>query len=371
VKIAYLSTFYPYRGGIAHFNALMYRAFEKQQHDIKAFTFSRQYPQILFPGSTQYANPTDDADKVPAIRSLDTINPITYLTTAQKIWHFKPDILIMKYWMPFFAPSLGTVARLLKRKGTKTVAILDNIMPHEKRIGDQLFNNYFLTALDCAVVMSQTVERDLITLQPTTKYLFHPHPIYSHFGEKIDKQQARKQFNIPTESKVLLFFGLIRAYKGLDLLLETFANLPPDYYLIIAGEPYEDTQKYKTLISHNKNKDRIIFHDRYVPDNAVNTFFSAADVNILPYKTATQSGVLAISYHFDLPVIVTEVGSLHETVNQYQTGISIAYPDKALLLEAIQAFFDEPRQEFSKQISLFKERYTWESLASAIVSVVQ
>ncbi|MCS7004315.1 MAG: glycosyltransferase [Cytophagales bacterium] len=366
MKIAYLSTFYPYRGGIAHFNALLYRAFEQQSNTIKAFTFTRQYPEILFPGSTQYVSSADKVDNIPAVRVLDTINPITYFSTAHQIQKFKPDILVMKYWMPFFAPSLGTVARLLRKKGVKTAAILDNVKPHEKRIGDNLLNRYFLSSLDFAVVMSPTVEQDLKDLSPSLPYVFHPHPTYNHFGQKLPKSQAREYFNIPNHAKVLLFFGLIRAYKGLDVLIESFNRLSEEYYLLIAGEPYEDTQKYRALVAQNKNRERIFIYEKYIPDNEVNLFFSAADVNILPYKSATQSGVLTISYHFDLPVIVTKVGSLHDTVEKYRTGITIQHADVPHLVEAITSFFHSS-YSYEENISNFKKVYTWESLAAQIV----
>lgn len=368
MKIAYLSTFYPFRGGIAQFNALLYRAFA-EKHQINAYTFTRQYPEFLFPGSTQYASETDIADKIPAIPLLDTLNPFSYLTTAHKIAAFAPDILVMKYWMPFFAPALGTVAGKLKKNGTKIITILDNVIPHEKRFYDDTCNRYFLNRNNGFVVMSETVKKDLLSLQPAAKYIFHPHPLYSHFGQKINQSEAKKQLNIPENKKVLLFFGLIRAYKGLDLVIEAFDKLSDEYFLIIAGEPYQDFSVYQALIDKNVNKDRILVHAQYVSDRQVPIFFSAADVNLLPYKSATQSGVVSIAYQFDLPVIVTDVGSLAEMVTPYQAGIVINAPESSLLTDAIQTYFhDKLKANFENNIHHFKKNYNWNNLAESIVT---
>src|SRR6185295_1202851 len=227
MKIAYLSTFYPFRGGISQFNASLYRELEKN-HEIKAYTFSRQYPDILFPGNSQYVSDNDPADKIPAERILDTVNPLSYYSAASKINSFSPDIFLTKFWMPFFAPALGKVARKLNKKTTK-IAVLDNVIPHEKRPFDDNLIRYFLNSYDKFVVMSGKVKEDLLTLKPNAEFVQVMHPLYSHFGAKTDKRTARQKLNIGIEKKVLLFFGFIRDYKGLDLLIEALAMLPEDY----------------------------------------------------------------------------------------------------------------------------------------------
>ena len=367
-KIAFLSTFYPYRGGIAQFNASLYRAFENLGNPVAAYTFKRQYPEILFPGSSQYASESDSADKIPAKRLLDSINPITYFTTAAEIAKFQPDILLIKYWMPFFAPSLGMVSRQLRKKGTKIIPIMANVTPHEKRVGDSQLNQYFLNSSDGFVVMGSATQNDLLALKPDAKFLSHPHPVYAHFGEPLQPEEARKQLNIPDGKKVLLFFGLIRAYKGLDLLIEAFAKLSDEYFLIIAGECYEDFGKYDEQIANNPNKDRIQKHVRYVTDSELSVLFSAADVSVLPYKSATQSGVVSASFHFDVPVIVTDVGSLKETVEMFKGGLSIEKPDANLIHQKIEEFFKgNTAQEIRQALHNQKEAYNWENLAKKIL----
>ena len=371
MKIGILSAFYPYRGGIAQFNASIYRNFEKQNHQVKAFTFSLQYPEFLFPGATQFVTENDKADRIDADRVLNTVNPFSYYTTYKKILKFQPDLVILRYWMPFFAPSLGTVAYLLRQKRIKTMAILDNITPHEKKIGDKILNNYFISNNDGFLVMGSSVEKDLLEIKPNAKYLFHPHPLYSHFGEKIEKQVARAKLQISNHKKVLLFFGLIRKYKGLDLVIETFNDLDEDYFLLIAGESYEDFSKYQEAIAKNKNKENISVNTAYILDDEVPKYFCAADVCVLPYKSATQSGIIAISYHFDLPVIVTDVGSLKEIVMPYQSGIVIDQPKTELIIKAINQYFEDGKPEFyQKNIQKFKEKYSWEGLTDQIVKFV-
>lgn len=369
MKIAFLSTFYPYRGGIAQFNAALYRALEKE-HEVKAFTFSRQYPDLLFPGKTQYISKSDEADEIPALQILDSLNPLTYYWTAKKINAFKADLLVISYWMPFFAPSLGMVAKLVGKKGTKVISILHNIIPHEPKIGDLMFNRFFVRQNHACITLSQAVSKDLKTISSTKKHSFHPHPIYEHFGKKIDKNLACEQLGLPKGKKVLLFFGLIRDYKGLDVLIEAFNDLSEEYILVIAGECYGKVEKYLELISKNKNKNRIFKHIRYIPDQEVPLFFSVADLLVLPYRTATQSGVVAVSYHFDLPVIVTDVGSLKELVGKHELGLVVSEPNSTEINSAIQTFFKgDLKTKFQINIRQFKNKYSWDSLAREIINL--
>jgi glycosyltransferase involved in cell wall biosynthesis len=362
VKIAYLSTFYPFRGGIAQYNAALYRELEKE-HEVKAFTFSRQYPNFLFPGKTQYVTESDIADKIESTAVLDTANPFTYLSAARKIKAYKPDLLLVKYWLPYFGPSLGTVAR---RLNCKSIAILDNVIPHEKRPGDVAFTKYFLKSFDGFISMSKEVENDLFSLKPEAKNEFHLHPLYDHFPPKIDKAKAREQLGIPQDKKVLLFFGFIRSYKGLDLLIETVKHLGDDYLLLIAGEPYGDYTRYADLIKQHGVENKVMEFVRYIDDNEVPLFYSASDVCMLTYKSATQSGVVSISYHYDLPVVVTDVGGLKETVEPYNSGEVAEVPTIESIKDATERFFTKDQNIYQEGINLIKQKSSWESLATTI-----
>ncbi|MDW8287731.1 MAG: glycosyltransferase [Flammeovirgaceae bacterium] len=363
MKIAFLSPFHPFRGGIAQFSNRLYRAFEQLSHEVKAFNFTTQYPDFLFPGKTQYVV-GDSSDKVPSVRILSSINPISYWKTAQQIRAFAPDLLLMRYWMPFFAPSLGTVARLLP-SSLKKMAILDNLVPHEKRVGDHWLNQYFLSSCHSFLVMSQQVENELRSLRPHAAYVFHPHPIYDHYGQKIEKHQARRLLGIRPDLKWLLFFGLIRPYKGLDLLLEAMQSLDESFGLLIAGESYEDFKTiYQPLIDKLPFPENISANISFVPEDNVLTYFSAADVVVLPYKSATQSGVTAIALHFEVPVIVTDVGGLKEQVAE-KLGL-VAEPTKEGLLKQIRYFF-EKKPDFSSTIRAAKAQLSWQSLAETII----
>ncbi|MBI4946460.1 MAG: glycosyltransferase [Bacteroidetes bacterium] len=366
MKLAYLSTFYPFRGGIAQFNASLYRAFEKEQ-SIKAFTFTRQYPDFLFPGETQMVTEKDNADKILTERILDTMNPLSYYSSANKIRQFSPDILLMKYWMSYMAPSLGTVAKKLKKQ-SKVITILDNVIPHEKRFFDEAFTKYFLKQNHGFVVMSDSVKNDLLKFIPDAKYISHQHPLYDHFGKRVDAAEAKKKLDIPEGKKVILFFGFIRDYKGLDLLIDAMTKLNDEYALVIAGEVYGSFDKYNQQIEKLGVKNKISLHIRYISDDEVPLFFSSADVCVLPYKSATQSGITSISYHFDLPLIATDTGGLKESILHNQTGLIVDSPDATLLAKAVENYFSRNlKPKFQEEIRLLKTKLSWSNLASAII----
>jgi len=365
MKIAYLSTFYPYRGGIAQFNASLLQAFE-QKHEARAYTFTRQYPDFLFPGKTQYVTSNDNATLVNAERVLDSINPISYISAARKIKRFAPDILVMKYWMSFLAPALGCVAGSMK-KSTKVITIVDNAIPHEPKFFDKPFAKYLFNRVDGFVVMSEAVRRDVLTLKPNAQCLFAPHPLYNHFGSTMDKLQSQYRLGLNPNKKTLLFFGLIRDYKGLDMLIEAFGKLPSDYQLLIAGEPYGDFEKYEKQIAALPNAHDVHAEARYITDDEVPLFFSAADVCILPYRSATQSGITSISYHFNLPMIATNVGGLQESIRDGETGVIVA-PTADDIVNGINCFFVEGNiEKFKANIAQLKKELSWEVLANAIV----
>ena len=367
MKIAYLSTFYPYRGGIAHFNTSLMKALQ-QHSEVRPYTFKRQYPDLLFPGETQYVTADDKVDVIHADRLLDTINPWTWRKTAKKISLYKPDILLMKYWMPFFSPSLGYVAGQLKKKGCKVISILDNVVPHERKFYDLPLSKYFLARNSAFIVMSDTVKNDLLMLNKEAKYLYHDHPLYDHFGKVTAKEEARNRLQIPADSKVLLLFGFVRDYKGLDLLIESMSLLPEDYYLIIAGEVYGDDKKYRERIKRLNLNGRIQANLRYISDEEVSLFFSAADVNVLPYRSATQSGILSIAYHFELPVIVTDTGSLKASVEPYQSGMVVPEADPHMIARAVLDYFaDQKAADFIANIKKYKKQHSWAAMAEAIL----
>lgn len=366
MKIGFLSTFYPFRGGIAQFNANMYREFEKN-HEVKAFTFTRQYPNFLFPGETQLVTEKDTVDEIPAVQLLDTINPFTFRKTAKRINLFAPDILITKYWMTFFAPALGTVCKLLLPH-TKRISVLDNMIPHEKRFFDVACNRYFLKHTDGFVVMSDAVLNDLLSLKPDANYLRIDHPIYDHFGEKTDREIACSQLNIDAKKKVILFFGFIRDYKGLDILLEATAQLSDDYCVIVAGEVYGSFDKYQEQIYRLGIAGKVKIFNHYISDSEVPNYFSASDVCILPYKSATQSGITSIAMHFEVPIIATNVGGLAELVLHEKTGLIVDQPDSELLADSIRYYFDNNRSEsFKTEIRKQKETHSWANFTSKLI----
>lgn len=365
MKIAYLSTFYPFRGGIAQFNANLLNEFKKQ-HEAKAFTFTRQYPNILFPGKTQFVTSDDKPEIIESDRVLDSMNPFSYYSAAKKIHLFNPSLLLMKYWMSFFAPSLGKTARLLKKKGVKSISILDNVISHEKKMGEITLTKYFLNSNSGFVVMTESVKNDLLRLKPDAKYILAPHPLYDHFGNKIDKSTARTKLNIPADKKVLLFFGFIRDYKGLDILIEAMKHLDESYLLVIAGEVYGSFSKYDELIKKLGVENKIVKHVRYISDNEVPLFFSAADVCVLPYKNATQSGIVGISFHFDLPVIATNVGGLGEMIEDGKSGLIVNEISSEAIASAIKKFFTDKSSEYLSTIENYKQKHSWENLAHKI-----
>jgi glycosyltransferase involved in cell wall biosynthesis len=364
MKIVFLSTFYPFRGGIAQFNSLIYREFQKK-NEVEAITFKRQYPDFLFPGKTQLVTKEDIADPIPSKRWLDSINPFSYFITGLKIKKLKPDLLITKYWMTFFAPSLGFVLGMQSKK-TKRIAILDNVIPHEKRFFDNFCNRYFLNRNDGFIVMSEKVKQDLLYIKPDAKFLFINHPIYNQFGEKIARKDALEKLGISdkNEMKILLYFGIIRDYKGLDLLLKSLSMLDDSYFLLIAGEVYGSFDKYTKIIYENNLSHRIALFNHYIDDESVKYYFSAADVCMLTYKSATQSGITNISYHFELPIIATNVGGLAETIYHEKTGLIVDEVSEKEITKSINHYFTScNQQDFSSEIRKFNTENSWENFA--------
>ena len=368
MRIAILSCFYPYRGGISQFNACLFEQLSKD-HKVKAFNFKRQYPEFLFPGKTQLVSPEDEAVPIESESVLDTANPFSYIKTAKEIEKWQPDLLIVRYWMSYFSPSLGYITRRLKKK-CKVISILDNVIPHEKRFFDTPLTKYFLGGSSGSITLCEAVSKDLLNLKADANFDVIQHPLYSHFGEKLEREEAEKALGIKPNKKNLLFFGLIREYKGLDILLNAFSRLGDDYQLIIAGEPYGSFEKYEKIIESMPNKANIHLYLSYIKDSQVKKYFSASDLAVLPYRSATQSGISSVAYHFDLPMIVTNTGGLKETIGDRGTGIvSNEISAESIYSEIIRYFSDNQlKSTFIENIKTEKDRLSWKNFCERLIA---
>ena len=367
MRIAFLSCFYPYRGGISQFSACMMLELAKE-HEVKAFNFSRQYPSILFPGTTQYVTPGDFATKVESDRVLDSMNPFSWRRTARRILEWKPDVVYICWWNTFFGPSMGRVAHFLKRRGVRVVGILHNVLPHEHRIWDKPLVKHFLGGCSGFVTLGNEGSESLSRLGGFSfTELFHP--VYSQFGEKLPRAEAEKKLGIPAGGKNLLFFGLIRRYKGLDILIQAFGLLPEDYRLIIAGEPYGGFEEYQSLIDSNPGAGRIHCFTKYIADEEVKDYFSAADLSVLPYRSATQSGVRAVSYHFGVPMVVTDTGSLRADIEGTGTGLVAGEATPEAVALEVRRFFNTPglADECRANIEKEMDRLSWKNFCSRLL----
>ncbi len=371
MRIAIVGTAYPLRGGISHYNALLYYELKKR-HDVSIVTFKRQYPELLFPGKTQKET-GGELLRVPSEELVDSLNPLNWISVGENLRKRRYDLLIFKYWLPFFGPCFGTIAKFAKRRtNTKVLFICDNVIPHEHRPGDALFTRYAFRQADCFIVQSDTVKRDLVSFRPGARYRKVPHPVYNLFGDLIDKTQARSRLGIH-KKHLVLFFGYIRAYKGLSVLLKSMATLAPqlDIHLLVVGEFYEDQRIYRAQVDALGLDGCVTLYPEYIPNSEVKTYFSAADVVVLPYVSATQSGIAQIAYNFDKPVIATNVGGLGEVVLDGRTGFLVPPNDADALAASIQRFFVEKKEEeFAGNVRHEKKKYTWEAMAEAIESLV-
>lgn len=369
MKIIIVGTAYPLRGGIAHFNALLAKHLGLN-HRVETITFKRQYPKLLFPGKTQDETGAPlNVDKAPEL--IDSINPLNWIKSAKIIKDKNPDLIIFKYWLPFFGPCFGTIAKFVKKNTkAKVLFICDNIIPHERRIGDVVFTKYAFKQADYFIVQSDAVEKDLIKYFPSAKYKKVPHPVYENFGEPIQKEIARKHIGIQSK-KVILYFGYVRAYKGLIVLIEAMKQME-DVFLLAVGEYYDDRNKYFDKVKSLGLESRVKFYPDYIPNEEVNIYFSAADVVVLPYLSATQSGITQIAYNFNKPVIATDVGGLSEVVINGKTGFIVAPNNTVALAEAINRFYAESREsEFVEEVKKEKIKYSWYNFIQAIENLMQ
>ena len=372
MKIISIGPAYPYRGGLASFNDRLTQQFSAEGHDIEILTFRLQYPKFLFPGKTQYTEGPPPGN-IKISRKLNSINPFNWISTGLKIKKKRPDILLIRFWLPFMGPCFGTIARIAKSNmHTSVICIFDNVIPHEIRIGDKALTRYFTNSIDGAIVMSQTVLNELNTFSKKIPVKLSPHPLFDNYGLPVERKRALSELKLDDENSYLLFFGFIRAYKGLDLLLEAFSDKRlrnRKLKLIIAGEFYEDKTPYEDLIKKYNLEGDIILFDHFIKDNEVPLFFSVADIVVQPYKTATQSGVTQIAFYFEKPMLVTDVGGLREIVPDGKCGY-VVKPEPELIAEAIIDFFDNDRKElFTAGVKREKEKFSWEKMTQAIVEV--
>lgn len=365
-KVIIIGPAHPLRGGLASFDERLARAFQANNDEVTIYTFSLQYPSFLFPGTTQYldeAKPDDLNIKV----CINSINPINWWIIGKELKKLRPEIIIVRFWLPFMGPCLGTILRLIRSNHyTKFICIADNIIPHEKRIGDSWFTKYFLKAPDAFITMSEKVNQDLKLFQPAKPSIVVDHPLYDNFGIAIDKITARKKLNIPIEDPIVLFFGFIRKYKGLDLLLEAIPMLEnKNIKILVAGEFYEDEKPYLDIIERLNIKNKIYWHTHFISDSEVKYYLSAADVVIQPYKNATQSGVTPLAYHFEIPMIVTNVGALPRLVPHEKVGL-VCEPNASSIAHTMDRFFTLDQNKFIQHIQIEKKKLSWEFLIESI-----
>ena len=373
MKIIIVGPSHPYRGGIAAFTDRLASEFLSENDEVELFTFTLQYPSILFPGKTQYSD-APAPKNIKIHRRINSINPLSWIKTAKEIKAKNPDVVIFAYWMSFFAPCYAKMAKIIsKNKNTRCVGLVHNMMPHEKSLLDRLFSPCFVKKMDAFVALSKSVLEDISMLDKKSKpKCFSPHPLYDHYGDREDKSLAINSLYLDDKYSYLLFFGLIREYKGLDLLLKAIADERIDDYpikLIVAGEFYEKKEPYLQMIDNYKINDKVIICDRYIPDEEVKNFFNMADMVVQPYRSATQSGVTQVAYHFGKPMLVTDVGGLREIVPDGVVGYVVEpQPDK--IADAICDFYDNDRKEFfEKNIIEEKKKYEWSKMTATIMSL--
>ncbi len=369
-KVIIIGPAWPLRGGLASFDERLAKQFTEQGFDTTIYTFSLQYPDFLFPGTTQYSSePAPAGIKIKAC--INSINPLNWFITGNEIRKQKPDLVIVRYWLPLMGPCLGFILRMVKQnRNTKVVCIADNVIPHEKRPGDNPFTQYFVKPVDAFITMSEKVRNDLysFTSKPAVQVV---HPLYDNFGEGVSKDEARKQLGLPEKEKIILFFGFIRKYKGLDLLLHAMNDKrirQSNIKLLVAGEFYESHKEYDDLIVQLGIASQLILRTDFIKDSEVRYYLSAADFVIQPYRNATQSGVTPLSYHFEKPMLVTNVGGLPQLVPDGKVGV-VTEPDPSAIATGILQLYELGENYFLPHLREEKKKYSWHKLAEAILQL--
>ena len=371
LKIFIIGPAFPLRGGPAQFNENLCLELNKEGHDAQIISYKLQYPNFLFPGSSQFEKSGSAPQDIKIHTILNTINPFNWLMVARFIRKQKPDFILFRYWLPFFGPCLGTIGKLVKSH-TKVLALTDNIIPHEKRIGDHIFTKYFVKNCDGFIAMSKVVLNDLSIFTQNLNKAYSPHPMYENYGDPISIDLARKKLNLNPHDKIILFFGLIRHYKGLDILLEALAA--PEIRnqgikLLIAGEFYDDKNFYLQLIKKLNLQDHVIVHDKFIPNDEVRDYFCAANLVAQTYRNATNSGVTMVGYFYEKPMLVTNVGGLSEIVPNEFCGY-VVENNCALISEKVVDFFANNREnEFVKNVKIEKKKYEWTEFINSLLTL--
>lgn len=369
MKICLLGPAHPYRGGIATIMETMAHEYARRGNDVRILTFTVQYPELLFPGKSQYVSTPAPGD-VAIERAVSTVNPFNWLRVGLRLRRERPDMILMKYWTPFMAPCFGTIARLARGNGiTKVICQIDNVEPHEHHFIDRPFNRWYLGAVDGYVYMSEQVRSELAAYT-SAPMLFSPHPMFENFGSRVDRAEACCRIGVDPSFDYTLFFGLIRDYKGLDMLLRAWSRWrPARRKLIVAGEFYTSREKYLDLISREGLAADVVLRDCFIPDDEVRYYFSAADALVLPYRTASQSGVTQIAYNFSMPMIVTDVGGLPEIVRDGRAG-AVCPPTVEGIEAALRRMYEQGLMPQVRQnIVAERERFSWGAMCDRIEEV--
>ncbi len=372
MNIIIVGTAHPYRGGLAAFNERLALQFQKEGHHVEMYTFTLQYPGFLFPGKTQFTNDPAPAG-ITISRKINSCNPFNWIKVGNQIRNKKPDMVVFAYWMSFMAPCFGTIAKQIRKNHkTRCIGLIHNMIPHEPNVLDKYLPPYFVKQMDGFTTLSHAVIKDIDQFDKHNKpKSWAPHPIYDHYGELIDKIEARKQLGLSADGKYVLFFGFIRDYKGLDLLIDAFGDLrlqDMGVRLLVAGEFYGDPQPYLNRIRSLDISDIVILHNDYIPDNKVNLYFRACDIVAQPYKTATQSGVTQVAFHFERPMLVTNVGGLPEIVPDGKIGY-VVNPDAQDIADALVRYYKENKEEeFTVGVREEKRKYGWDRMTAAVLN---
>jgi glycosyltransferase involved in cell wall biosynthesis len=368
-KVIIIGPAHPLRGGLASFNERLATEFQSQGNDVSIYTFSLQYPEFIFPGTTQYSS--EPAPKNLNIKvCINSVNPLNWISAGRKLKKENADLIVVRYWLPLIGPCLGTILRIAKKnKRTKVVCIADNIIPHEKRFGDKPFTQYFVKPVDAFITMSEKVLSDLRLFEKDKPAKAVLHPLYDNFGAKIGTAEARQHLGIAADEKVILFFGFIRKYKGLDILFDAMKILQgKGIKLLVAGEFYEDQKPYDEQIVQLGIQNELILRTNFIADSEVKYYLCAADVVVQPYRNATQSGVTPLAYHFEKPMIVTNVGGLPSLVPDDKVGL-VAEPNAAAIAEKILEYFVKGENHFLPHIIEEKKKLSWSKLTDTITEV--
>lgn len=373
-QVVFLSPAHPLRGGIASSTERLAQELQQHGYGVRILSFSLQYPGFLFPGKTQYTDDPPPA-RLQIEPVINSINPLNWIKVGRKLKALAPDLIIVRYWLPFMGPALGTILRIGGGAArTKVVAITDNVVPHEHRPGDKAFTRYFLNAVDACVVMSRAVKADIRAFSKEMPVAYIPHPIYDNYGPTMERDAALEQLDLPKDQHYLLFFGFIRGYKGLDLLLQAMAF--PEVRtlgvkLIVAGEFYDDPEPYQQLIAGQGLEEQIVLRNAYIPNSEVGAYFGAADLVVQPYKTATQSGISQLAFHFGKPMVVTRVGGLPEIVQHGKEGYVVDVSPEAIATAIADFYHNQQQESMETAVRAARSRFSWENMVRGIEALIR